>query len=47
MTTNIQPIEIAGQYWVVVSIDGQALPPRGPLHDMNEAEAMAARVGAR
>lgn len=46
MTTNIQPAELDDQFWVIVSIGGQELQPRGPLRDMDEAEAMAARFGA-
>ena len=45
--TDIQPIEIDGKHYVDVTIDGQELQRCRPLHDMNEAQAMAARFGAR
>jgi hypothetical protein len=46
MPTSIQLIEIDGQHWVSVSLDGLALERRGPFPDVSAAEAMAARLAA-
>ena len=43
MSTDITPIEVDGQFYVGVIMDGQAMKPHGPFADANEAEAVAAR----
>ena len=47
MATQIitRPIEIAGEHWVDISMDGRALKRRGPFADADAAEAMAMRLG--
>ena len=46
MTIDIQPIEIDARYYVEVSLDGTTMTPRGPFATADEAEAMAAQLGA-
>ena len=46
MTTNIQPIETGGQFWIVVSVEGGELPRRGPFITADEAEAAATQIAA-
>ena len=48
MVTQIitRPVEIDGQHWVSVNMDGHEMERRGPFPDADAAEAMAARLGA-
>ena len=40
----IQPIEADGQFWVCLSLDGDAMGRRGPFANADEAGAMAVRL---
>ena len=42
---DITPIEIEGEHWVRIHMDGCELEPRGPF-SADEAEAMAAQIAA-
>lgn len=46
MSANVQPTEIAGEHWIIIKIDGHGLTPRGPFATADEAEAVAAQLGA-
>ena len=46
MIINIEPVEIGGKFWVNVVIDGDAMEPRGPYANTDEAEVMAVRLAA-
>ena len=45
MITDITPIEIKGEHWVRIRIDGCELEPRGPF-SADEAEATAVQIAA-
>ena len=40
----VTPLEINGQHWITVSIDGQELQPQGPFQTIDGAAAAARRV---
>ena len=42
---DIQLIKIGDAHWVSPRMDGHELERRGPFSTMDEAEAMAARIG--
>ena len=44
--TDIQPIEIDGEHWITISMDGCELEKRGPFDSAEAAEVMAAQFGA-
>ena len=46
MTTNIQPVEIAGEHWITIKMDGCDMEPRGPFSTTEAAEAAATKFGA-
>ena len=43
MSTDITPIEVDGQFYVSVIMDGQAMKPHGPFADADEADALSAQ----
>ena len=43
ITVNVQPVEADGAFWVDFSMDG-GTSRYGPYSEIDEAEAMAARV---
>jgi hypothetical protein len=43
-STTITPIEIDGQFWIAIQLDGDE-KRYGPYSDAEAAEAMAARMG--
>ena len=45
MTIDIQPIEIGGQLWVRVSMDGE-MKQHGPYDSADTAEIIAIRLAA-
>jgi hypothetical protein len=45
MTADIRPVEVDGQFWVHISLDGST-NRYGPYADSNEAEIMATRLAA-
>lgn len=46
MTVDIQPVEIAGQFWVEVVMDSQPMSRHGAFATPDEAEAAACRIAA-
>ena len=46
MTVDIQPVEIAGQFWVEVVMDSQPMSRRGAFATPDEAEAAACRIAS-
>ena len=38
MSANVQPAELDDQFWVIVTVDGSELQPRGPFPDAMQLE---------
>ena len=46
MITTIRPVEVDGQFFIDISIDGCELPRRGPFATIDEVEVTANRLAA-
>jgi hypothetical protein len=46
MAIDIQLVETYGAYWISTRMNGRELERRGPYHNADAAEAMAARMTA-
>ena len=44
LTMDVRPVEIDGKHWVDVSMNGHALPRRGPFPNANAAKTAANRL---
>jgi hypothetical protein len=44
INTVITPIEVDGQFWITIQLDGHETQQRGPFASADEAEATARQI---